>query len=100
MVDTDRLDSEELLWKLVGAGVGVAAAALTRSAIRAAWRGAKHEEPPVNPASPVVSWSNALAWAALSGMAIGVAELVAKKATAVGWEQRRGHLPPSLARGG
>lgn len=97
MVDTDQLDSEELLWKIAGAGVGLAAAVVTRSAIRAIWRGAKDEEPPDNPASPAVSWGDAIAWAALSGLAVGVAELVARKSTAVGWQRTRGHLPPSLA---
>lgn len=98
MALTDQLDSEEVLWKIAAAGVGLAAAVVTRSAIRALWRGAKDEEPPDDPASPEVSWGDAIAWAALSGLAVGVAELVARRSTAIGWERSQGHLPPSLAR--
>ncbi len=93
----EEFDTEDLLWKLVGAGAALAAAAATRAVVRSAWRGAKAEEPPEDPASPSVSWGDAIAWAALTGVAVGVAELVAKRVTASGWQQATGHLPPSLA---
>jgi hypothetical protein len=93
----EELDGEDLLWKLVGAGAALAAAAATRAVVRGLWRSAKNAEPPEDPASPAVSWGDALAWAALTGVAVGVAEMVAKRVTASGWEQATGGLPPSLA---
>lgn len=93
----EEFDTEDLLWKLIGAGAALAAAAATRAVARSVWRGAKAADPPAAPASPSVSWGDAIAWAALTGVAVGVAKLVAKRVTAAGWQQATGHLPSSLA---
>lgn len=83
-------------WKIVGAGAGVAAAMVTRKVLTAAWRGAKHDDPPANPAAPGTSWPEGLAWAASTGVALGVARLVAQRGAAAGWQKATGHLPPGL----
>ncbi len=83
-------------WRIVGAGAGVAAAALTRKALTAAWRGTKHADPPANPANPSTSWGEAIGWATATGVALGVARLVAQRGAAAGWEKATGELPPGL----
>jgi hypothetical protein len=83
-------------WKLVGLGSGLAAAMVTRKALTAAWRGAKKEDPPANPASPSTSWPEAVVWATATGVALGVARLVAQRGAAAGWKAATGSLPPGL----
>ncbi|HVE64202.1 MAG TPA: DUF4235 domain-containing protein [Mycobacteriales bacterium] len=83
-------------WKVVGIGAGTAAAMLTKKAMTAAWRGAKHADPPANPAAPSTSWPEGLAWAVSTGVALGVARLVAQRGAAAGWQKATGSLPPGL----
>ncbi len=90
------MDAKELLWKAVGASAGVAAAALTRNLLIGAWQRGRHSDPPANPESPSTSWGEALAWAALTGVAIGVARMIATRGAAAGWRRAMGELPPGL----
>lgn len=84
------------VWKVVGAGAGIGAAALTRAALRSGWRKVRKSDPPANPASPSTSWPEALTWAASTGVALGVARLVAQRGAAEGWRKTTGSLPPGL----
>ena len=86
----------KLLWKIVGAGTGIAAASLARSALTAGWRRTRDEDPPGNPASPSTRWPEALGWAVLTGVAIGVARLVATRGAPAGWRKATGSLPPGV----
>lgn len=83
-------------WKALAAGTGVAAAALTRSVLTRGWRALRHGDPPANPASPRTTWPEALTWAASTGVALGVARLVAQRGAAEGWRRTTGALPPGL----
>lgn len=85
-----------LTWKLVGAGAGIAAAMVTRKALVAGWRATKHDDPPANPAAPGTSWGDGLAWAVSTGVALGVARLVAQRGAAAAWKGATGSLPPGL----
>ena len=88
--------ASKLTWKVVGYGAGAIAAIVTQKALTAAWRGAKHDDPPVNPAAPGTTWGDGLAWAASTGVALGVARLVAQRGAAAAWEGATGKLPPGL----
>lgn len=90
------MDAKEVMWKAVGMSAGVAAAALTRNALISMWRRSGRSDPPANPASPGTEWGEALAWAALTGLAIGVARLLAARGAAAGWQRATGELPPGL----
>lgn len=90
------MEAREVLWKAVGTTAGVAAAALTRNLLISAWRRSGRSEPPANPAAPTTGWGEALAWAALTGLAIGIARLVAARGAAAGWQRATGALPPGL----
>ena len=85
-----------ILWKAVGSLSGVAAGWATRTLLRAAWRRAKGGEPPANPASPDTSWSEAIIWAASSGVGIAVTRLIAQRGAAEAWKATTGEYPAGL----
>jgi hypothetical protein len=87
---------DKLMWRVVGAASGIAAAAVTRHALTSAWRAGKHDDPPANPASSSTSWPDAVLWAVATGVALGVARLVALRGAAAGWRKATGALPPGL----
>ena len=88
--------TQKLGWKIVGGLAGLLAATLTKKAITAVWRSTKHADPPSNPAAPDTSWPEAMTWAVSTGVALGVARLVAARGAAAGWEKATGSLPPGL----
>lgn len=87
---------EKLLWKTVGVLAGVFAARTSRSVLDKAWARTKGGEPPRNPAAPGTTWGEALQWAVASGVAVGLARLLAARGTAKAWQKGTGHLPPGL----
>lgn len=88
--------TETFAWRLIAGASGVAAAAATRQALRAVWRARKHDDPPANPAAPGTTWPDAMLWAVATGVALGVARLVAMRGAAAGWRRATGKLPPGL----
>jgi len=85
-----------LLWKIAGSASGVAAGAATRALLKTAWRRTKGGDPPTNPAAPSTRWSEALTWAAASGVAMAVTRLVAQRGAAEAWKAQTGTYPPGL----
>ncbi len=83
-------------WKVVGVGSGLVAAKASRAVMDKSWKATKGGEPPRNPAAPGTSWSEALTWAVASGVALGVAKLLATRGAAGAWRRTTGHLPPGL----
>lgn len=87
---------EKVLWKLVGVLTGVLAAKTGRSVLDKVWARTKGGEPPRNPAAVGTTWNEALTWAIASGIAAGVARLLATRGAASAWRKGTGHLPPGL----
>lgn len=85
-----------LAWKLLAAGAAAVATAIADKGIRSAWRATTGEEPPANPTNPDVDWREAIVWAVLSGMAIGIARLVAQRRAAAYYRRSSGSLPKAL----
>lgn len=87
---------EERTWHLVAlvsAGLmGIAA----RKLLENSWQVVKRNEPPKNPAARSVDWSEALAWTAASGLAMGVGRLLAQRGAAAGWKKVHGRYPKGL----
>lgn len=90
------MDTENTMWKVVGTGAAVLGATLARNALTAGWRRATDEDPPANPASPTTNWGEAVTWAAITGLVIGVARMIATRGAAEQWRRRTGSLPPGL----
>ena len=83
-------------WQIVALGFAVPTGIAVRKAIEAGWRKAKNDDPPRNPAAPGTTWSEALLWAGVSGVAVGAARLVAARGAAATWKSLTGKLPPGL----
>lgn len=86
----------KLGWKVVGVGSGLVAGKVARSALTAGWRRTRGGDPPRNPASPSTDWAEAVSWAVASGVALGLARLLATKSAASVWQKVTGSLPPGL----
>jgi cyanate permease len=87
---------EKTVWKLAGTGAAVVAGIAVRNVLMSAWRAVMKNEPPANPADPATAWGEALAWAAATGLAVGVARMIASRGAAAGWQKATGTLPPGL----
>lgn len=90
------MDDRRLLWKLFGSLSGVAAGSATRGLLKTCWRRTMGGDPPTNPASPSTRWSEALIWAAASGVAMAVMRLVAQRGAAEAWKATTGSYPGGL----
>lgn len=80
----------------MGSLSGVAAGSATRALLRAAWRRTRGGDPPTNPAAPGTRWSEALIWAAASGVAMAVTRLIAQRGAAEAWRASTGSYPTGL----
>jgi uncharacterized protein DUF4235 len=85
-------------WMLVGAGSAMAAGAAMTGLIEGGWRAIQQEEPPIDPEASTTSWGKAVAWTALTGVLVSVAQLAARRGAAVGWERVTGRRPPRARR--
>lgn len=91
----DIVDGERGWHLLALVSAGLAAVAV-RNLLEASWEWAKDQEPPQNPAARSTSWPEALAWTAASGLAVGLARLLAQRGAAAGWKKVRGRYPKGL----
>jgi Protein of unknown function (DUF4235) len=99
--DTDRKQGEtmkSILWKVLAALSAVAAAQAADRTLTLIWRGATGEKPPTVPEDPQTNWTEALAWAAVSGAVMGVARMLATRKAAQYYLKSTGSLPKALTR--
>jgi len=87
-------------WKVVAGAAGAAAGLVVRAGLKAAWKAARGEEPPENPASASTAWPEAIAWAVASGVALSVARLVFQRGAAEAWRSATGAYPVDVKRSG
>ena len=84
------------VWSVMGLASTVAATLVARKAIVTTWKVATGKQPPENPAHPDVSLAEAMAWATVSGMAVGLARMFAARKAADYYRRSTGHLPANL----
>ncbi len=89
----NKLLSDENLWKMAAAGSAMIAGTLVRSLVTKGWKAATHKNPPVNPASNETNWQEALTWTIATSVAVGIAQLVAKRGTDALWINAFGKKP-------
>ncbi len=82
--------------KLIGIGTGLAVRKLSEKGLNKVWLKTKHSEPPADPASPGTPWAEALSYAVASGVAIGVARLVATRGAATAKMKLTGKAPEGM----
>jgi hypothetical protein len=85
---------KRLAWQGVAIASGTLAAAAVRRAAVTTWRSTKHEDPPENPASRDVSWTDALTWTIAVAVGAAVARVVAQRGAAAVWERAIGEPIP------
>lgn len=85
------------VWKMLGTGSALAAGLAAARVLDALWHTATGRKPPSTPESPDIAHREALVWAAVSGMAIGVAKTYATRRAARYWVRSTGELPPGMA---
>jgi Protein of unknown function (DUF4235) len=83
-------------WKLVSSGVGIASGIATTRALDATWKTATGRKPPTKPENPAIAHREALVWAALSGMALGVTRTYVIRRAAMYWVRSFGTVPPGM----
>jgi hypothetical protein len=88
---------DKLGWKLMGGASAAAAAGVTRKAAERLYKAGTGETPPENPVAPHVPLRQALVWAALSGVVVGLVRLMVERTAAAAWLRARGELPPGIA---
>jgi hypothetical protein len=88
------------IWTVFSLVSAVLAAAAARKGLNTSWKVATGKKPPENPADPDVDIWEAVAWATVSGVAIGVARMLAQRKAASYYARSTGHLPPGVQRDG
>ncbi len=85
-----------LLYKLLGPAMAIPAGIVVKKAADTAWLKVRGYPPPKNPAAPGVTWPDALAWAAVSGVLYASGRLVAARGAAAVYQKLTGELPPGV----
>ena len=88
-----------LSWKLLGIGFAAPTGIAIRKLTDTAWYAARGNPPPKNPAAPGTGWGEALAWAAVSGVAVAAGRMTAQRGAAAAYKALTGKLPPGLESG-
>ncbi|WP_239309618.1 MULTISPECIES: DUF4235 domain-containing protein [unclassified Frankia] len=83
-------------WKIVGGAAGAAAGSAASRTATVAYRKIRKADPPASPAHPETAWADAIGWAVLSGVAIGLGRLTAERVAARWWVKTTGSLPPGM----
>lgn len=85
------MEDEDLLWTVAASGAAIGAATLAKKALTKGWV-AKRGRIPGNPATTDTTWNEALAWAVLSGVVVGVVRLLAQRGVAAAFV-KSGRVP-------
>jgi hypothetical protein len=83
-------------YTLLGLAATVGATMAARKAMTATWKISTGKQPPSNPEHPDVSMGEAVAWAVASGVAVGLARMLAGRKAAEYYRRSTGHLPANL----
>jgi hypothetical protein len=84
---------KKLAYQALTYGAALGASALATRGTNQGWKMARHEPPPLNPASRKTSWKSALAYAAISGALGALAGVAGRRAIAGAWRAQVGKIP-------
>ncbi len=84
------------VWTAFSLVATLGAAALAKKALDTGWRVTTGKRPPENPADPEVDIAEAVAWAVVSGMVVGLARMLANRRATSYYLRSTGHLPGQL----
>ncbi|MDO5502536.1 MAG: DUF4235 domain-containing protein [Actinomycetia bacterium] len=86
-----------LAWKVIGSGAAVLAGLVANKIATTAWRTAGKDDQ-IDPNDPDVPLGQALAFAALVGLAVGTAKVLATRQAAEYYRRTAGTLPPEFTK--
>jgi uncharacterized BrkB/YihY/UPF0761 family membrane protein len=86
--------AKKAMWAAMVTGAGTLGMAAVRTGLNQAWRFAKEQDPPDDPASLDVTWRDAIAWTLATSIVIGLGRLFALRGAAAGWTHLTGEAPP------
>jgi Protein of unknown function (DUF4235) len=84
-----------LAWKVIGTGSAIAASLAATKLVNVIW--AKAGQDDINPKNPHAPLAKAVAYAAATGLAVGVARTFTQRRAAAYYEKSAGHLPADVA---
>ncbi|MCB0896544.1 MAG: DUF4235 domain-containing protein [Nocardioides sp.] len=84
------------IWTVFSLVSALGAAALAKQVVDRLWKVSTGKQPPENPADPDVEIWEAVSWAVASGVAVGIARMIAQRKAATYYARSTGHLPPDL----
>ena len=90
-----KLRTIPILWSTFATITAAIASKSTRSGLKKGWTKVRRAQPPDNPDRPDVSWVDALLWAALSGLVVGVVRVLVQRGSASIWRRVTKHEPPA-----
>lgn len=83
---------DDMKWTLASSAAAIGAATLAKNALTSRWT-KRRGKVPGNPATEDNSWGEAMVWAMLSGMVVGVVRLFAQRGVAEVFTRRSGSIP-------
>ncbi len=91
-----KAEKGKRLWKLISSGAAIGSGIATTKALDAVWKTATGRKPPTKPENPAIAHREALLWAAVSGMALGVTKTYMTRRAAMYWVRSFGVVPPGM----
>jgi Protein of unknown function (DUF4235) len=88
--------SSSKAYTVLGLVATLGATMAARKALTTTWKLSTGKQPPSNPEHPDVSMGEAVAWAVTSGVAVGLARMLASRKAADYYRRSTGHLPGNL----
>lgn len=83
-----------LAWKVMGTGGAILAGVLATKVVNVVWAKAGQDE--INPKSPNAPLAKAVAYAAITGLAVGIARTFTQRKAAEYYAKSSGHLPADI----
>ena len=87
-----------LVWRVLGTGSAILAGVIANKIVQQIWMKAGRDEV-LDPRDPRTPWKDAVAFAALTGLAVGAARTVVTRKAARYYEKSTGHLPKAMQHG-
>lgn len=84
-----------MVWKILGTGSAVLAGVFATKVVDALWKRAGRDNR-IDPRNPEVPVGQAVAYAALTGLAAGAAKTLVTRKAAAYYQQSAGHLPKDM----
>jgi hypothetical protein len=86
------------VWRVIGTGSAILAGVIANKVVQTVWKKAGRDEV-LDPRDPRTPWKDAIAFAALTGLAVGAARVVVTRKAAEYYEKSTGELPPPMQEG-